>query len=99
MTLAEYSYLIGDGGNEAWVSTGDPVRVAGKQGLWRFVKMTVKDGVQYAEVVGPYKRSDPAPLSRVFEASSLRPAKKARPEDVGWNPAMKDLSDRAKRTR
>lgn len=72
------------------VFAGDPVRLFGKRGIYRFVQAWPEKGT--AEVIGPAKR----PLSRVVLATELRSAGRATADAAGWHPGLKGLSDRAK---
>jgi hypothetical protein len=72
------------------VCPGDPVRVAGKQGLWRFIAVTRN----LVELVGAYSPTgDPhrsQEISRFFELVDIRPAGKGITRDhVAPNPEMR----------
>lgn len=74
-----------------------PVRIAGMQGLWRYVGPL---NSQTVEVIGPYFPGNPSRnggRSRIFNINNLRYAgKSARPVDV-LNVEATALSNQAKR--
>lgn len=77
------------------VPFGSPVRIEGRQGLWRYV---ARAGA-YIEVVGPYfptKQSNER--SRIFPITDAKyPGRKFKPSDVAASPEVKALSEGAKR--
>jgi hypothetical protein len=76
-----------------------PVRIAGMQGLWRYVGPLNSESV---EVIGPYFPNNPdrnGGRSRIFKVNQIKYAgKSAKPVDV-LNVASTALSDEAKRAR
>lgn len=72
---------------------GDPVRLKGKRGLFRFV-MYVPDGTftaEYANVINPRRETD-----HVVPVADLEmPPKTATPKDVESHPGVERLSRRA----
>lgn len=76
-----------------------PVRVAGMQGLWRYIGPLNPETV---EVVGPYFPNNPSRnggRSRIFKIDVIKyPGKHAKPIDV-LNVQATDISMRAQRRR
>lgn len=71
--------------NPETLAKGDPVRVAFRQGLWRFCGIRYSGaGELMAELVGPFtKGKHPrTPLQRLFPFAELRPARGASRRDV-----------------
>ncbi len=79
------------------VSFGGPLRIEGRQGLWRYV---ARVGA-YVEVVGPFFPASPhrnAERQRIFPIDQLKyPGKKFKPVDVAANPRATAISEEAKR--
>jgi hypothetical protein len=79
-----------------------PVRVAGMQGLWRFVKQMPWPNLDYVEVIGPYFPNNSTRnggRSRLINIDNIRYAgKNAKPIDV-INVEAQALSNEAKRAR
>lgn len=78
---------------------GDPVKLAGRQGHYRFVKLVPIDA---AELVGPYfpDASRTQEITRVQLLVNLRPAAKtATKKSVQMTAASSAVSDNAKRKR
>lgn len=73
------------------VCQGDPVRVEGRQGLWRFIAIrpNPQSTEDIAEVVGPYKNKGSQEIARFFAVSKLRRAKGATRLDVAGNQELK----------
>lgn len=82
----------------------DPVRVSGRQGVWRLLKVwRGPDHVTwFAEVVGAYSPRSPQrtqEISRIFAVNELRHAGKATRDDVKMGAEAAQLSIEAKRGR
>jgi hypothetical protein len=66
---------------------GDPVKVAGHRGLWRFIGWVGESNV---EVVGPYTaKISQAARSRIVARNDLQSPGKATREQVAMSPIMK----------
>lgn len=78
---------------------GDPVRINGRQGLWRY---TSRAGA-YVEVVGPYFPTNPSrngERQRIFPIEELRyPGKKFKSIDVSPSPQVTAINQEAQRVR
>jgi hypothetical protein len=75
---------------------GDPVRVEGRRGLYRFVCVwTGEDGELYADVVGP-TGSKRVELLRTVRADRLRSAGRALRAEVEMNAALREMTRRRK---
>jgi ribosomal protein S16 len=78
---------------------GDPVRIEGRQGLWRY---TARAGA-YIEVVGPYFPNSPSrngERQRIFAIDTARyPGKKITARDVAPSPQVTAMSEQAQRGR
>lgn len=76
---------------------GDPVKVRGWIGLFRFVRVWSDDqGEMYADVIGPVPRTE---LLRTVPVRALRSAGRATRKAVEMNAALRELSQRAKHRR
>jgi len=82
---------------------GDPVRLAGRRGLWRFVEYAVPfdtDSLEYclsateASVIGPIGKSER--LYTVPVTDLVQPPKTATRDDVAMHPGVASLSHTAK---
>lgn len=81
------------------VEPGGPLRIEGRQGLWRYV---ARVGA-YVEVVGPYFPTNPSrngERQRIFPIEQLKyPGKKIKPIDVAPSAGVTAISEEAKRGR
>lgn len=79
---------------------GDPCKVAGKRGLYRFVCVWFDDDdpteTLYTDVVGPLPHHE---ILRTFRADALRSAGRATRATVAMNAALRELSSRAQHRR
>ena len=85
---------------------GDPVRLAGRRGLWRFVdyapgfdprtlrELCEYEACEFADVVGPIGKSER--LYTVPVADLVQPPKTATRDDVAMHPGVASLSHTAK---
>jgi hypothetical protein len=87
---------------------GDPVRLKGKRGLYRFAGYDIEDdwadtiedldelaAAETAEVIDPRRE-----ISRFVKVEELEyPGKDATPRDVAPHPGVRDLSERAHQRR
>lgn len=79
------------------VCPGDPVKVAGKQGLFRLTDILNDYDV---EVVGPYFPRSPQrtqEITRILKLTNLRYAAKASRMDVSMTLPLQMLSDKARK--
>lgn len=75
---------------------GDPVRVDGWRGLYRFVGVYPgEDGELYADVVGP-TGTGRVELLRTVRASALRSAGRVSRDRVEMNAALREMGRRRK---
>lgn len=80
---------------------GDPVRIDGHRGLWRFEQLhqVLTRNLLYVLVTGPFTRcrNPRMPIQRIFEADSLRRApRRANRNDVSLDVRLRDMSAKAK---
>ncbi len=71
---------------------GDPVKVAGRRGLFRFVGVYDKDGATYADVVGPVAGAEGL---RTVPVHQLRSAGRTSKDRVAMSAEARELSRQA----
>lgn len=68
---------------------GDPVRIEGRQGLWRFIAIRPGPIEEMVEVVGPFKGAGSQEIARFFGISKVKRARGATRLDVAGNQELK----------
>lgn len=83
-------------GKNKVVTFGEPLRIDGRQGLWRYIARTGA----YVEVVGPYFPTNPSrngERTRIFPVDQLKyPGNKFKAIDVAPSPTVTAISEQAK---
>ena len=75
------------------LTKGDPVKLAGKRGLYRFVEVYTFNEAWYAVVIGPIGKVE---IGRIVPVDQLRSAGKATREQVAMSADVKQISENAK---
>lgn len=78
------------------LTPGDPVKIEGKRGLFRFVHIEGEGDAECAQVVGPIGKSE---ALRLYSTAKLRSAGAVPRERVAMSPALRQLSSDAKKGR
>ncbi len=78
------------------LTNGSPVKVAGRRGLFRFIRVELHKDEWYAVLIGPIGGAE---IERLVPTSDLKSAGRTPQQAVAMSPEMRDLNARAQNLR